>query len=54
LVVTVGLSLTIPFAVVGDIILGHTIHTQVILGAMLVMFSFVVVGVDGSSEREVD
>ncbi|KIL70719.1 hypothetical protein M378DRAFT_155657 [Amanita muscaria Koide BX008] len=49
LVVTVGLSLTIPFAVVGDILLGHTIYTQVILGAMLVMFSFVAVGIDSSS-----
>ncbi|KAF8640597.1 hypothetical protein AX17_000259 [Amanita inopinata Kibby_2008] len=37
LVVTIGLSLTIPFAVVGDIFLGHPVHTQVISGAILVM-----------------
>ncbi|KAF8622248.1 hypothetical protein AX15_007187 [Amanita polypyramis BW_CC] len=49
-VVTVGLSLTIPFTVVGDTMRGHSIHMQVILGALLVMGSFVAVGLDSSSE----
>ncbi|KAK2461828.1 hypothetical protein APHAL10511_006291 [Amanita phalloides] len=48
LLVTVGLSLTIPFSVLGDVMLGHPIHGQVILGAVLVMAGFVVVGLDGS------
>ena len=52
LVVTVGLSLTIPFSVIGDTVLGHSIHMQVIVGAVLVMASFVIVGLDGSSSNE--
>ncbi|KAF8349965.1 vacuolar membrane protein [Amanita rubescens] len=51
LVVTVGLSLTIPFSIVGDIMLGHSIHVQVILGAMLIMSSFVAVGLDSSVQK---
>jgi solute carrier family 35, member F5 len=51
LVVTVGLSLTIPFSIVGDIILGHTIHMQVIVGALLIMASFVAVGLDSSTQK---
>ena len=51
LVVTVGLSLTIPFSIVGDTMLGHTIHMQVILGGMLIMASFVAVGLDSSVQK---
>jgi len=51
LVVTVGLSLTIPFSIVGDIMLGHSIHVQVILGVMLIMSSFVAVGLDSSVQK---
>ncbi|KAJ7181777.1 hypothetical protein C8R43DRAFT_970419 [Mycena crocata] len=46
LVVTVGLSLTIPLAVLGDFLLGRFTRGQVILGAILVLISFVVVGLD--------
>ncbi|KAJ7169992.1 hypothetical protein C8R46DRAFT_895889 [Mycena filopes] len=45
LVVTVGLSLTIPLAVIGDFILGRFTRGQVIFGALLVLLSFVVVGI---------
>ena len=51
LVVTVGLSLTIPFSIVGDTMPGHTIHMQVILGGMLIMASFVAVGLDSSVQK---
>ncbi|KAJ6503418.1 vacuolar membrane protein [Mycena vitilis] len=46
LVVTVGLSLTIPLAVIGDFLLGKFTRGQVIFGAILVLISFVVVGLD--------
>ncbi|KAF7311000.1 hypothetical protein HMN09_00643400 [Mycena chlorophos] len=46
LVVTVGLSLTIPLAVLGDFMLGRFTRGQVIFGALLVLLSFVVVGLD--------
>jgi solute carrier family 35 protein F5 len=46
LVVTVGLSLTIPLAVIGDWILGKFTRGQVFIGALLVLLSFVVVGLD--------
>ncbi|KDQ63625.1 hypothetical protein JAAARDRAFT_53817 [Jaapia argillacea MUCL 33604] len=48
LVVTVGLSLTIPLAVVGDFLLSKPVKGQVILGAVLVIASFVAIGVDDS------
>lgn len=46
LVVTIGLSLTIPLAVVGDFFLSKPTQAQVLFGALLVLVSFVVVGVD--------
>ncbi|THV04823.1 vacuolar membrane protein [Dendrothele bispora CBS 962.96] len=46
LVVTIGLSLTIPLAVVGDFILSKPTSLQVIIGAILVLASFLVVGYD--------
>ena len=46
LVVTVGLSLTIPLAVIGDFLLAKFTRGQVIFGAILVLLSFVVVGLD--------
>ncbi|KIK71131.1 hypothetical protein GYMLUDRAFT_33263 [Collybiopsis luxurians FD-317 M1] len=48
LVVTIGLSLTIPLAVVGDFFLGKQTQLQVLAGALLVLISFVVVGADDS------
>jgi solute carrier family 35, member F5 len=53
LVVTIGLSLTIPLAVVGDFVLGRPARAQVLFGAALVLISFVVVGIQ-SSETKVD
>lgn len=47
LVVTVGLSLTIPLAVVGDFLLARPTKGQVIVGAILVVIGFVTIGVDG-------
>lgn len=47
LVVTVGISLTIPVAMLGDLFfLGISIKSQVLIGALLVTLSFVVVGVE--------
>lgn len=48
LVVTIGLSLTMPLAVLGDIVLHHPVKTQVVLGAALVLVSFVVIGLEDS------
>lgn len=49
LVVTVGLSLTIPLAVVGDFLLNRPATVQVVLGSLLVLGSFVAVGLDRSN-----
>ncbi|KAH9985406.1 hypothetical protein BJV74DRAFT_878665 [Russula compacta] len=46
LVVTIGLSLTMPLAVLGDMMLGHPVKVQVVLGAGLVLVSFVVIGLE--------
>ena len=46
LVVTVGLSLTMPLAVLGDIVLQHPVKAQVAAGAALVLVSFVVIGLE--------
>ncbi|KAF8140142.1 hypothetical protein EV363DRAFT_330652 [Boletus edulis] len=54
LVVTVGLSLTIPLAVIGDYFLGKPSTFQVLVGAVLVTCAFVVVGVENSKSRESD
>lgn len=51
LIVTVGLALTIPLAVIGDYLflnLGAT--PQSILGAVLVVTSFLALGLEGSQE----
>ncbi|KAI9572862.1 hypothetical protein HD554DRAFT_1377940 [Boletus coccyginus] len=54
LVVTVGLSLTIPLAVVGDYFLGKPATFQVLVGAVLVTGAFIVVGVKNSYPSEGD
>ncbi|KAF7320438.1 hypothetical protein MKEN_00828700 [Mycena kentingensis (nom. inval.)] len=46
IVCTVGLSLTIPFSVLVDFLLSNFTRGQVIFGALLVLLSFVVVGLD--------
>jgi solute carrier family 35, member F5 len=54
LVVTVGLSLTIPLAVLGDFLLGQPAAAIVVLGAVLVLFSFVAVGWEDSKLVEAE
>ena len=52
LVATVGLSLTIPVAVAGDFLLGRTVKLLSLLGALLVLGSFIVVGLEDSKNEE--
>ncbi|KAG9314466.1 hypothetical protein JVU11DRAFT_5263 [Chiua virens] len=52
LVATVGLSLTIPLAVIGDYFLGKPATFQVLIGAILVTGAFIVVGVENSKPTE--
>jgi len=54
LVVTVGLSLTIPLAVIGDFVLARPARGQVIFGAALVLISFVAVGIQSSETKAGD
>lgn len=49
LVVTLGLSLTIPLAVIGDFVLAKPTTGQVLVGAALVLVSFVAVGLDDTN-----
>jgi solute carrier family 35 protein F5 len=53
LVATVGLSLSIPVAVAGDLLLGRMVKLASILGAFLVLISFVVVGLEDARNEEV-
>jgi solute carrier family 35 protein F5 len=46
LVVTIGLSLTMPLAVLGEMGMQHPVKAQVVLGAALVLVSFVVIGLE--------
>lgn len=52
LVVTVGLGLTIPVAVIGDFFLGKPAATQVLVGSLLVLIAFIAVGVENSRPKE--
>jgi len=54
LVVTIGLSLTIPLAVVGDFLRRRPTQGEVIAGAALVLLGFVAVGLDDSTEQAED
>lgn len=55
LVVTVGLSLTMPLAMIGDFILNKPVKTQVILGASIVLSSFIAIGLqDADNETEAE
>ncbi|KAF9240884.1 hypothetical protein BU15DRAFT_87457 [Melanogaster broomeanus] len=54
LVATIGLSLTIPLAVVGDSFLGKPTALRVLFGAVLVTAGFIVVGVQNSNPTEGD
>lgn len=48
LVVTIGLSMTIPAALAGDALLGRPTAAQALLGGLLVLVGFVIVGWDDS------
>lgn len=52
--VTVGISLSIPVAVLGDFMLNVPLHKQVLVGATLVLIGFIAIGLDESSIEEVD
>lgn len=52
LVVTIGLSLTIPVAVLGDFLLSRPSKFQVIMGALLVLCSFVAIGFEDAEDQE--
>lgn len=47
-VVSVGASLTIPLAVLGDLLLGRSTTLLVVLGAILVIASFISIGMQSS------
>ena len=50
-VFTVGLSLSIPFAVVAEFWRKTEVHAAVIAGAIVVIASFVIIGLDNSRKR---
>jgi hypothetical protein len=50
LVVTIGLSLTIPLAIGGDLFLGTSTSAQSFIGAILVLVAFMVVGLEDRDE----
>lgn len=50
-VVTIGLSLTIPLAVIGDTLINVSTSGQAIVGACLVLLSFVILGLDSAKSR---
>ena len=54
LLVTIGLSLTIPLAIVGDLFLKHPPAPLALLGAILVLSAFVLIGVADSRKRTED
>lgn len=53
LVVTVGVSLTIPVAVAGDFMLGKAVTLMSLLGAFLVLSSFIALGFENAKDGEV-
>ena len=52
LVVTIGLSLTMPLAVVGDLFFHKPVTLKVILGATILLLSFIAVGLEDSRNEE--
>lgn len=52
LVVTIGLSLTIPLAIIGDFFLKIRTAPQAILGSIFVLGAFIVVGIEDSKAQE--
>ena len=53
LVVTIGLSLTIPMATFGDFLVGRLPSAQALLGACLVLISFTAVNLDTTASKPV-
>ena len=49
IVVTIGRSLTIPLAVIGDTVLGKPSSALVLFGAFLVTVAFFMVGLSGGN-----
>jgi hypothetical protein len=52
LVVTIGLSLTIPMAVLGDFALGRSATMMGLLGATLVLLAFTAIGFEDAKPQE--
>ncbi|KAJ8596987.1 hypothetical protein M405DRAFT_871126 [Rhizopogon salebrosus TDB-379] len=52
LVVTIGLGLTIPVAVIGDFFLGKPAAPQVLAGSLLVLVAFIAVGIENARPKE--
>jgi len=52
LVVTIGLSLTIPMAVLGDFILGRSATVLGLFGATLVLLAFTAIGFEDAKPQE--
>lgn len=52
LVVTIGLSLTIPMAVLGDFVLGRSATALGLLGAALVLLAFTAIGLEDAKPQE--
>lgn len=53
-VATIGVSLTIPLAVLGDLFLGKPATVKVMIGATLVLVSFIMVGVESADKESND
>lgn len=54
LLVTAGISLTIPFAVLGHYILNSPVRGQVLVGASVVLLGFIAIGMDRSNIKDDD
>ena len=52
LLVTIGLSLTIPLAIIGDYFLKKPAAPLALLGAVLVLGAFILVGVENEKETK--
>lgn len=53
LTVTLGMSLTIPCAILGDVLIGNSPRLFDLLGAVIVIISFVIVGFADKHEADV-
>ena len=53
-VVTVGLSLTIPVAIIGDFFLSIPTPLQGIFGGCLVLLSFVIIGISNADNQNTE